>query len=1290
MSGDGKFHFAIDRGGTFTDVYCVLPNGDELVTKLLSQDPDNYPDAPTEGIRRVLHEHGSRDYNYSRGRLVETEEIGSIRMGTTVATNALLERKGERMALCITKGFQHLLQIGNQSRPDIFDLTCAKPDLLYETVLEIDERIMLRTHITTNNNHDPKNNTKNESCNHDEYVAGEGEVVKGVTGDELVICQVPNLQEIKVQLLKLAEEGIKSIAIVFMHSYLYPKHEEMIATLARSLDVFTHVSTSNSVMNMIRMVPRGHTASAAAYLTPVLTTYLQTFQKGFTSLDKMRVDFMKSDGGLTPMNDFGGQDAILSGPAGGVIGYSQTSYKKGGLAVIGLDMGGTSTDVSRYDGVLDLVLETTTAGVMVQAPQLDISTVAAGGGSCLSINKSGMLVVGPESAGAHPGPICYRKVGGKLAVTDANVVLGRVLPKQFPNMFGPNEDEPLDVVGPYEAFDALLKTQQNSSTIETVEELAFGFLQVANESMCRPIRNVTQNKGHDITQHILATFGGAGPQHACAIAASLGMKHVHIHKYGGILSAYGLSKATVMTEEQEPTNLLFQKVNSKDDPTFEFRKVKFQQLKEQLVQKLQHQGYTFDVTTDVEFQEYCHLRYQGTDTSLMVTTTADDDKSLADTFEEMYRREFGFSWTNHKDILMDTIRLRAVLHTSNRSSADEDEFELVTPPALATTTNKTKTYFEGGWQIIPFFYLHELQPGNVIDGPAIIIQSISTIVIEPNCTAHITKHGNISIDINTNNDGASAKHEENPDSTEKPIECDAIQLSLFSHRFMGIAEQMGRTLQRTAMSVNMKERLDFSCALFTADGGLVANAPHIPVHLGAMQAAVQSQLRLCPTISEGDVLVSNHPQLAGGSHLPDITVITPVFLHGKLVFFVASRGHHSDIGGMTPGSMPPSSQYLHQEGARIISFKLVENGMFQLDGIKELLKGSRNLQDNISDLKAQVAANQCGIRLLVQLTNEYSLSTVTSYMIFIQQNAEYAVRDMLQSYCHINKCTTKLYARDYMDDGTPIVLTITIDKKTGDAKFDFTGTGKQVLANHNAPPAVTYSAVIYALRCLVGDDIPLNQGCLSPISFVLPENGLLNPSADAAVVGGNVLTSQRIVDVVLKAFGACAASQGCMNNVTFGNDKFGYYETIAGGAGAGPTWHGVSGIHTHCTNTRITDPEILELRYPILLRKFTLRPTESGGKGQFRGGRGIVREYEPLQTLTMSILSERRLPINPPYGMQGGHPGQCGQNIIITSSGVAMHLGGRCSTTLQPHERLRIETPGGGGYGTPPDDVETE
>ncbi|KAK3803740.1 hypothetical protein RRG08_029668 [Elysia crispata] len=1252
-ASNGKFQFAIDRGGTFTDVWAKCPNGKVRVMKLLSEDPLNYPDAPKEAIRRVIQQETN-----SKGLSIDTSKIDWIRMGTTVATNALLERKGEPMALVITKGFRDLLHIGNQSRPNIFDLEIVSPEHLYEDVVEVEERLVL---------HQP-------ACqlNH------QAEIVKGTTGEMLERWKSLNADKLRADLQVVLDKGISSLAVVLMHSYIFPDHEEMIGRIAVDMG-FTNVSLSSRVMSMARIVPRGYTVSADAYLTPCIKKYVEGFREG---LQGTNILFMRSDGGLTPMESFMGSLAILSGPAGGVVGYAETTFDKSAkVPVIGFDMGGTSTDVSRFAGEFEHVFETTTAGITIQAPQLDINTVAAGGGSMLFF-RSGMFVVGPESAGAHPGPTCYMK-GGPLTITDANLCLGRLLPEYFPHIFGETEDKPLDKVASMKAFEKLslevndfLQKQAVENNTEFVaksqQEIGLGFIRVANETMCRPIRALTQAKGYDTSKHILACFGGAGGQHACAIARSLGMKEVFIHRYSGILSAYGMALADVVYEAQEPCAVTYIKDNFLQIDT------RIRALEDECRSALKLQGFE---SGQIETHPFLHLRYHGTDCALMCpnhyAAQPDATSAYGDFFKAFitrYQTEFGFT-LEERDICVDDIRVRGV----GKSLAAAD-LRVARASGPAVKEKVVKCHFEEGHLDTAVYLLDSLSAGHHLDGPAIIIDKNSTILVEPRCRAEVTEKGDIRIHVE------SAGHK------EVGTELDAIQLSIFSHRFMSTAEQMGRVLQRTSISTNIKERLDFSCAMFGSDGGLVANAPHIPVHLGAMQETVQYQIRtLGSDLRDGDVILSNHPQ-AGGSHLPDLTVITPVFYSGeaKPVFFVASRGHHADIGGITPGSMPPHSSSIHQEGAVFKSFKLVEGGVFKEKEVTAALlapaqypgsSGTRNLHDNLSDLRAQVAANHRGIKLITELINEYGLDVVQAYMKHIQENAEVAVKDMLKEIAIKTRSRTgktELYAEDFMDHGTKICLRIDINAAEGTAVFDFTGTGHQVQGNTNAPRAITLSAIIYCLRCMVGHDVPLNQGCLAPIKVVLPSGSIIDPWEHAAVVGGNVLTSQRIVDVVLKAFGICAASQGCMNNITFGDENVGYYETVAGGAGAGPSWHGRSGVHTHMTNTRITDPEILEKRYPVILQCFKLNEG-TGGKGRYCGGDGIIREFLFRRPLTLSLLTERR--VFNPYGLKGGKDGQKGKNLMVYSDGRVVEVGAKNTVHIAPGDVFHLETPGGGGYG---------
>lgn len=1274
--------FSIDRGGTFTDVFAEVPLEDgsirHSVMKLLSEDPNNYPDAPREGIRRVLEEVTGKAH--PRDAPLDTSRIDAIRMGTTVATNALLERKGERCALAVTRGFRDLLHIGNQARPAIFDLRIRVPDVLYEEVVEVDEEVILPLGA------EPDRRSGKHPQEDEKTYAPEGERKESVTGEMVCVRHTVDLNALRKDLKGIRDKGIESVAVVLKNSYLYPDHEQQVGKVAKELG-FKQVSLSSAVMPMVKMVPRGFTAAADAYLTPGILRYIHTFQSGFDEgLPDVNLQFMQSDGGLTPVDLFSGHKAILSGPAGGYVGYALTTVWEGSEAgdqqVIGFDMGGTSTDVSRYAGTYEHVFESTTAGVTIQAPQLDINTVAAGGGSRLFFRR-GLFQAGPESAGAHPGPVCYRK-GGHLAITDANLVLGRILPDFFPKIFGPNENEPLDGDAARQVMEEVAKEVNSHAKSakqpeKSVDEVAMGFIRVANETMCRPIRALTQMRGYDVAAHVLACFGGAGGQHACAIAAALGMRTIFVHRFSGILSAVGIGLADVVAEKQEPAAV---PLNSGSVSQLEKR---LAALEEQATSTLRDQGLKEE---QIGIERYLNLRYDGTDVPVM-TPFADGKADPAKAFEEHYKREFGFV-LEERDIIVDDVRVRATgrsVELPKAGSIDKDPGPLPKPAAQASA------FFEhGGRQDTPAYLLSDLTAGHMVEGPALLIDDISTIVVEPQCMAHITPGGHVRIEL----------QREAVSGTGATTEKDPVQLAIFSHRFMGLAEEMGRTLQRTSISVNIKERLDFSCALFSPDGGLVANAPHIPVHLGAMSSAIQAQLKYWMEgpgkeegIQEGDVLVTNHPQLAGGSHLPDITVITPVFREGEIVFYVASRGHHADVGGITPGSMPPTSRLLVEEGAAIVSFKLVKGGTFQEKGITELLQapgklkdeidgmsGTRNLGDNLSDLRAQVAANNRGIQLVGALIQEYGLGVVHAYMSFIQENAEQAVREMLQQFSEDRGLPEvgTVSAEDIMDDGTPIKLTVTVNRKDGSAVFDFEGTGPEVFGNTNAPPAVTSSAVIYALRCMVPADIPLNQGCLRPVEIRIPENSILWPSPEAAVVGGNVLTSQRVTDVILKCFEAAAASQGCTNNLTFGDPQLGYYETIGGGAGAGHGWHGRSGVHTHMTNTRITDPEILERRYPVALRQFKLR-TGSGGSGRWHGGEGVIRELEFLRPITASMLSERRAVR--PFGLAGGGPAAPGLNLIVRRDGHRINMGAKATARLKGGDRLLIMTPGGGGFGDP-------
>ncbi|KAK9457800.1 Hydantoinase B/oxoprolinase-domain-containing protein [Dipodascopsis uninucleata] len=1205
-------------------------------------------------------------------------------MGTTVATNALLERKGQKCALITTKGFGDMLIIGNQSRPKIFDIAINKPEVLYETVIEIDERVTLEDYTE----HPEKYKTKDISSNKD--------LVMGLSGEVIRILKRPDPTQIEHQLAQLRARGIDSIAICLAHSYTFHNHEKLVAQIAEKLG-FGHISMSSRLMPMIKLVPRATSATADAYLTPEIKKYIAGFEKGFDNTlgvgnngQVTRCEFMQSDGGLVDMHSFSGLRAILSGPAGGVVGYALTSYDETTkIPVIGFDMGGTSTDVSRYgEGRYEHVFETTTAGVTIQSPQLDINTVAAGGGSRL-FWRNGLFVVGPESASAHPGPASYRK-GGPLTVTDANLILGRLLPEFFPKIFGPQENESLDPDASLRLFKNLtqdINKDLSESNQMTIDEVAFGFIKVANETMIRPIRALTEAKGYNTAMHRLATFGGAGGQHALAIAEALGISQILIHKYSSVLSAYGMALADVVQEVQEPSSITLSR-NSENCLIERFR-----DLKQKAAEALYEQGFSDE---KVKFELYLNMRYQGTESALMIIKP-ENNWDFKRPFVEHHMQEFGFIFPD-RDIMIDDIRVRGIGKSSQIAEKSVDEqLKQITIRDVDQTKifNFQMVYFEGGRLNTAIYKIPDLAIGEKIQGPAILADGTQTILISPNAHALILAT-HVVVNIGDEDSAKSVKTEE----------IDPIMLSIFGHRFMAIAEQMGRALQKTSVSTNVKERLDYSCALFDAKGGLVANAPHLPVHLGSMSTAIRTQAHIWKgKLNKGDVIVSNHPQ-TGGTHLPDITVITPAFHGDKIIFYVASRAHHADIGGILPGSMPPHSRELYQEGAAIYSEKLVSEGRFDEEKITQLLlyepakypgcSGTRCLPDNINDLKAQVAANQKGINLIDSLIEEYGEDVVQFYMLAIQDNAELSVRNLLKQVSKRFE-GKPLKAIDHMDDGSPICLSIEIDGINGTAVFDFTGTGPEMYGNMNAPEAVTHSAIIYCLRCMITEDIPLNQGCLKPVNIIIPKDSFLSPSAKAAVVGGNVLTSQRVTDVIFKAFQVCAASQGDCNNLTFGiggkvegEDRqvrgWGYYETIAGGSGAGPTWHGTSGVHTHMTNTRITDAEIFERRYPVVLREFSIRKG-SGGEGQHHGGDGVIRDIEFRVPVQCSILSERR--VYHPYGMAGGQEAQCGLNIWVRliddgKGGKAerrINLGGKNTAAMQVGERIIVCTPGGGGYG---------
>lgn len=1253
---------AIDRGGTFCDFIARIPDQPDYIFKLLSVDTNNYADAPTEGIRKILEK--AQGISIPRDQKLKLDHIESIRMGTTVATNALLERKGAKVCLITTKGFKDVLTIGNQARPHIFDLSAKKLGHLYSKVIEVDERVTIEGFSEGGGNN---------------LTYDDPELVQGITGDKIRILKKPDYNKIRKQLVEIYESGeVETIALCLLHSYAYPVHEIEIAKICKEIGF--HISVSHVLQPMIGFVNRTSSTVADAYLSPIIKKYLEGFGKGFEGgLEAFgnKLLFMQSNGGLCPWYKFTGLKAILSGPAGGMVGFGTTCYDNTGTkATIGFDAGGTSTDVARYSGKLEHIYETVVSQISLQTPQLNISTVAAGGGSML-FWKNGVFVVGPELAGSDPGPACYRK-GGPLTVTDANLFLGRLLPEHFPKIFGPDQNEPLDEEIVKQKFkditDVINKDKADEGIELTPEQVAIGFLNVAIESMARPIRTITESKGFGTSEHNLACFGGSGGQFAVSLARNLGIQTVAIHKYSSILSAYGIFLADIVIEKQSPISLTF------TQETFEILDTKSQELIKLAYEdsKRQHLG---GFNTKVEV--LLNMRYVGSDTHLLIPQSRNSDIE----FVQRHKKEFGF--VLEREVLVDDVQVLLVVESKDKQTYNPfTEFNDITSKTIKSSKTVKSVCFAKGWTQTQIFQLGELSKGDVIQGPSIIIDATQTLIIEPDSIATILSN-HVLIEV---------IHGEKPKLSSTKV--DPVQLSVFGHRFMSIAEQMGRTLQQTAISTNIKERLDFSCALFDRNGDLVANAPHVPIHLGAMSFAVKAQLQMWKgNLNPGDVLVTNHPK-AGGSHLPDITVITPVLdSNNEPIFWTASRGHHADIGSISAGSMPPNSKTIFDEGASIITHKLCNQGQFDEAGITKLLydepakhpggSGTRCLSDNLSDLKAQVSSNFKGITLLNQLVQEYTRPVIDLYMGAIQSTAELAVNNLLK-LAYKKFGGKPMEAIDYLDDGTAITVKITIDADKGTADFDFTKSGDEIYGNLNAPKAIIFSAVLYVLRCLISSDIPLNNGCLRPINLITREGSIVDPSFEAAVVGGNVETSQRIVDVVLKAFEAAAASQGTCNNFTFGiNDtenaiSFGYYETISGGYGAGPTWHGLSGIQCHTTNTRITDTELFEKRYPVIMHEFGIREN-SGGDGLFRGGDGVIRDIEfTYPQLEVSCLMSRRSLA--PFGLLGGKDGSRGKNLWLKKTNdiyKKVSLPGMCSIKLNKGDRIVIMTPGGGGFGHP-------
>ncbi|MEW5790721.1 MAG: hydantoinase B/oxoprolinase family protein [Pseudomonadota bacterium] len=1197
-----RWQFWIDRGGTFTDIVARRPDGALLVHKLLSENPERYADAALQGIRELL--------GLPADASLPAAEIEAVKMGTTVGTNALLERRGARVAFVTTAGFGDVLRIGYQNRPDIFALHIRLPEQLYERAIEVPERYSAQ-------------------------------------GEELLPV---DLEAARAALQAAYDAGIRAVAVAFLHAYRYPEHERQVGELAREIG-FTQISLSHQVSPLMRIVGRGDTTVVDAYLSPLLRRYVAQVEAGLAG-GGTRLLFMQSNGGLVDARFFEGRDCILSGPAGGIVGAVKTAAQAGFHKLITFDMGGTSTDVAHYDGDYERRFETEVAGVRLRVPMMNIHTVAAGGGSILHFDGS-RYRVGPDSAGANPGPASYRR-GGPLTVTDCNVMLGRLQPDFFPRVFGPAGDEPLDVATVRERF-ARLADEIRAATgdTRTPEQVAEGFLTVAVEQMADAIKAISVQRGYDVTGYTLCCFGGAGGQHACRVADTLGMTRIFLHPFAGVLSAYGmgLAEQRVLRERTVEAPL--------DATLMPQLEADLAALEAEGRAELQAQGIA---AAQIRVLRKARLRYAGTDTALLVDFGPPAAMQAA--FGAAHRGRYGFLYPDKaclvEALLIELIGDTAAVETPALAASGEAQAGV----PLATV----RTYVAGAWQDTPVHARARLQPGTCLPGPAIIVEPTSTTVVEPGWQAALTVRGELIL----------SRHTPLPRREAIGTRADPVMLEIFNRRFMSIAEQMGYTLQNTSFSVNIKERLDFSCALFDGAGQLIANAPHIPVHLGSMGESVQSLIRrFGPTLAPGDVYLLNSPY-AGGTHLPDITVITPVFDEAgdRPRFYVASRGHHADVGGITPGSMPPLSTRIDEEGALSEGLRIVAEGRFLEAEVRAWLASgpypARNPAQNLADLRAQVAANARGAQELHKLVAHYGLATVQAYMQHVQDNAEEAVRRVLD-------VLRDGRFRYRMDDGAEIAVAIRIDRARRRARIDFSGTSPQQAGNYNAPAAICKAAVLYVFRTLVRDEIPLNAGCLRPLDIVIPAGSLLNPDHPAAVVAGNVETSQYIVDALYGALGVLAGSQGTMNNLTFGDGVHQYYETICGGSGAGPDFDGTGAVQTHMTNSRITDPEVLEWRFPVLLERFAIRHG-SGGAGRHRGGDGVIRRLRFRAPMTAAILSSHRL--LPPFGLAGGAPGACGRNRVQRMDGTWIELRGKEQIEVQDGDVLVIETPGGGGYGT--------
>ncbi|MDX2307767.1 MAG: hydantoinase B/oxoprolinase family protein [Hyphomicrobium sp.] len=1189
------WHFSIDRGGTFTDVVGRSPDGTVKVAKVLSVDAAAYDDAALHGIRLLL--------GLAPGASLFDAPIASVKMGTTVATNALLERKGVPTALVVTKGFEDQLEIGTQARRDIFALKVEKPDMLYARVIGADERICADGHI--------------------EKALDEGALSR--------------------DLVQARDNGLRAVAIVFMHGYKYPAHEARAAAIAREIG-FDDVSASHEVSALIKFVGRGDTTVANAYLSPALDRYVAKVAGALGPAT--RLSFMSSSGGLTNADHFRARDAILSGPAGGVIGMVETARTAGFQRVVGFDMGGTSTDVSHFAGTYERTFEQEVAGARLRVPMLDVLTVAAGGGSIVAFVGQ-RLVVGPASAGSDPGPLCYGK-GGPLTVTDANLVTGRLDPASLPAIFGKDGRSRLDRSAAEAAFAALARDLGGG---HTAESLAEGALRIANEKMAAAVEKISIARGYEVSKYALQCFGSAGGQHATAVADALGISTVLIHPLSGLLSAYGIGIAPERAS----------RVRSLDIPLSDaaMREVEHLawKLGDDVTEELLDRGIEHDA---IAIETTLHLRYHGTETALPVPLS--ERAFMLRDFEAHHRARFGF-------ISPDRGLVIALIEVEAKSSTSMPEMICDLFPVPREPLPETARMFtDGAWHDAPLKHRASLAPGDTLDGPALLIEPNQTIVVEAGWRAAITERNDVLLKRTVPALTAPSEMSGAPDP---------VLLEIFNNRFMGIAEAMGEALRQTAQSVNIKERLDFSCAVFDAAGDLVANAPHVPVHLGSMDASVRAVMkRFGDAIRDGDSFLLNAPY-DGGTHLPDLTVVTPVFIDSDLKphFFVASRGHHADIGGLTPGSMSPRATSIEEEGVVIEGVRLVEGGTLREADIRAILNGARwparNPNENIADLKAQLAANMRGVSALRELVAEQGRTTVVRYMGFIQDAAEEAVRRLVAT---LDDGTFAIET----DEGHLIAVAITIDRKARSAVIDFAGTAPQSTTSHNAPEPVTRAAVLYVVRVLSGAAIPMNAGCLRPIEIRIPEGSMLAPRHPAPVVAGNTETSQVVTNALFAALGKLAPAQGTMNNLTFGNDRVQYYETICSGASAGPDFDGASAVHVHMTNTRLTDPEVLETRFPVLLEEFSIR-RGSGGAGRHHGGNGVrrtIRFLEPMHVSMLSGFRKRR-----PPGLQGGDPGESGRNTIRRGAGGTEDLGGSGETDVFPGDSIMIETPTGGGFG---------